>query len=137
MLKRAAGIVVVRKAADGWLVLLLRAYRNWDFPKGLIEAGEDPLSAAIRETREETSLDDVRFCWGLDYTETAPYAGGKIARYYLAETARADLVLPISEELGKPEHDEYRWLTFATAATLLAPRLQRVIDWAEKRIGAA
>ena len=38
----SAGVVVVRQAAAGWLFLMLRAYRNWDFPKGLVETGEDP-----------------------------------------------------------------------------------------------
>ena len=35
--------------------------RHWDVPKGLIDPGETPLAAALRETREETgiSLDDV------------------------------------------------------------------------------
>jgi putative (di)nucleoside polyphosphate hydrolase len=30
--------------------------RHWDVPKGLAEAGEVPLVAALRETREETGL---------------------------------------------------------------------------------
>src|SRR4030095_12761907 len=80
--KRSAGILVVRRAPDGWRLLLLRAFRNWDFPKGRIEAGEDPLTAALRETREETELTDLVFAWGDVFRETEPYAGGKIARFY-------------------------------------------------------
>lgn len=38
--KRSAGIVVLRRAPEGWRLLLLRAFRNWDLPKGRIEAGE-------------------------------------------------------------------------------------------------
>src|SRR5262245_26457123 len=49
----SAGVIVVRQADSGWLFLMLRAYRNWDFPKGLVESGEDPLAAARREVTEE------------------------------------------------------------------------------------
>ena len=51
-------MVVVRHTADGWRVLLLRAYRNWDFPKGLVEGGEGMLETAWRAAREETGLSD-------------------------------------------------------------------------------
>ena len=47
----SAGVVVVRRADEGWRVLLLRVYNYWDFPKGLVEPGEDPLTTARRETR--------------------------------------------------------------------------------------
>ncbi len=30
--------------------------RHWDVPKGLMEPGETPLDAALRETREETGI---------------------------------------------------------------------------------
>ncbi|MDE2264139.1 MAG: NUDIX domain-containing protein, partial [Gammaproteobacteria bacterium] len=36
----SAGVVVLRRGAAGWLFLMLRAYRNWDFPKGMVEPGE-------------------------------------------------------------------------------------------------
>ena len=49
----SAGVIVVRRAPQGWLFLLLRAYRNWDFPKGLVEPGESPLATARRELGEE------------------------------------------------------------------------------------
>jgi 8-oxo-dGTP pyrophosphatase MutT (NUDIX family) len=73
-------VVVVRSGPTGWLFLLLRAYRNWDFPKGVVEPGEDPLAAARREVREETLIRDLQFTWGEEYRETAPYSNNKIAR---------------------------------------------------------
>jgi 8-oxo-dGTP pyrophosphatase MutT (NUDIX family) len=66
----SAGVVVVRNVNGSWLFLMLRAYRNWDFPKGLVEAGEKPLEAAIREVREETLIDELQFTWGEVYRET-------------------------------------------------------------------
>ena len=86
----SAGVVIVRRRGSGHRYLLLRAYRNWDFPKGVVEPGEDPLEGAIREVAEETTLTNLNFRWGHDYRETAPYGRGKVARSYLAESDSAD-----------------------------------------------
>ena len=132
--ERSAGVAVVRRTAQGWRLLILRAYRNWDFPKGLIEPGETPFAAAVREAREETGIERLDFRWGEDYCETEPYARNKVARYYLAETDAEQLTLPVSPELGRPEHHEYRWVDFATARRLLPPRLQPVLSWVRARL---
>jgi len=132
--RRSAGVVVVRRNRDAWNVLLLRAFAYWDFPKGRIEQGESPLEAARRETREETTLTDLDFRWGDLWIETEPYAGGKIARYYLAECPRGDVRLEPSPVSGRPEHHEFRWLFFDDAATRLVPRTRRVLDWAESLV---
>jgi 8-oxo-dGTP pyrophosphatase MutT (NUDIX family) len=134
----SCGVVIVCRGAGGCRYLLLRAYRHWDFPKGGVEPGEAPLAAALREVREETGLNDLQFPWGDLYRETAPYARGKVARYYLAELAGAReraIVLPVSPELGRPEHDEYRWLSYPRARALLVPRLAEVLDWARGASG--
>ncbi len=132
----SAGVVVVRRENGGWRVLLLRSWRNWDFPKGTVEPGETPLRAAIRETAEESSITELVFRWGEDFCETAPYGRGKVARYYLAETTRKSITLPVSPELGRPEHHEWRWVSFEQAAALLPPRLQPVLAWARARLQA-
>ena len=84
----SSGVVVVSLVQRKLKYLLLRAYRNWDFPKGLVEAGEEPIDAALREVREETTLDDLSFDWGLEFMETGPYNKGKISRYYIARSKR-------------------------------------------------
>lgn len=110
---------------------MLRAYRNWDFPKGEVEPGESPLAAARREVLEETSLTALDLRWGEVFCETEPYRGGKVARYYLAESVHGDVTLPLSPELGRPEHQEYRWLGFAQAQELAPARLQPIVGWAQ------
>jgi 8-oxo-dGTP pyrophosphatase MutT (NUDIX family) len=133
----SAGVVLVRPAAAGSRYLVLRAYRNWDFPKGVVEPGENPLAAAVREVREETSLDDLDFRWGHGFRETEPYARGKVARYYLAASPPSGQVrLAPSPELGRPEHHEFRWAMRAEAARLLPPRLQPVLEWAASLVEA-
>ena len=135
--KLAAGAVVARRMGDDWLLLVLRAYRNWDFPKGMVEAGEEPFAAARREVTEETGLTDLEFPLCEEHCDTLPYAGGKIARYFLAETTEENVRLPISEELGRPEHDEWRWVSFDEAEDLLPPRLAIVLDWVRRTLPSA
>lgn len=131
---RSAGIVVARRENGGWKILILRAFRHWDFPKGLIEPGETPLDAARRETAEETGLTDLDFRWGHDSVETEMYGDRKVARFFLAASTHADVDLPVNPELGFPEHEEYCWVTPAEAEQLLPPRLQRVLRWASQRL---
>jgi predicted NUDIX family NTP pyrophosphohydrolase len=61
----SAGLLMFREEANGLEVFLVHPggpfFRNkddgaWTIPKGLIEEGEQPLDAAIREFHEETSL---------------------------------------------------------------------------------
>jgi 8-oxo-dGTP pyrophosphatase MutT (NUDIX family) len=130
----SAGVVVMRRDPAGWRFLLLRAFRNWDFPKGLVEPGEEPLAAARREVKEETLIEDLRFDWGLDHRETEPYANNKIARYYLAATPGAEVTLPVSPELGRPEHHEYRWVDLTEALALCPPRLAPILRWAAQTL---
>jgi bis(5'-nucleosidyl)-tetraphosphatase len=126
---------VVRETADGPRFLLLRAYRHWDFPKGMVEPGEAPFDAARREVREETGLAALDFAWGEIYSETEPYARGKVARYYLARTAEEQVTLTANPATGIREHMEYRWLDYAEAVTLVTPRVKLILDWAMKTRG--
>jgi 8-oxo-dGTP pyrophosphatase MutT (NUDIX family) len=132
--RRAAGAVIFRRSDRGIRLLVLRAYRNWDFPKGMLEPGEDALAAARREVEEETGLAGLGYPFGDEFKETLPYSGNKVARYYLAETDAEKIELPVSPELGRPEHDEYRWVSFDEAEDLLPPRLAVVLEWAKKTI---
>lgn len=129
-MRLSSGAVIVRQTPNGFLFLMLRSFNHWDFPKGLVEDGETPLQATVREIAEETTLDDIEFRWGKDYVETGPYNRDKIARYYVGATCCERIELPVNEELGRPEHSEYRWVTLEVARELTSPRVRDVIDWA-------
>ena len=127
----SAGVVVLRDTAEGPRYLLLRAYKHWDFPKGMVEPDETPLEAARREVAEETGIDSLEFAWGEVYRETEPYARGKVARYYIARTEQADVSLTPNPLTGIREHVEYRWVDLDEALSLVTPRVKHIIEWAE------
>ena len=131
----SAGVAVLRRSADGWRFLLLRAFNHWDFPKGMVEEGETPLAAAVREVEEESCIADLEFEWGEASTETGPYSHGKVARYYVASTRTTDVTLPVNPEIGRPEHTEYRWATLDEAMALVSPRVRPVLRWAAQVAG--
>jgi bis(5'-nucleosidyl)-tetraphosphatase len=114
--------------------LLLRAFNYWDFPKGETEKDEDPFLCALRELKEETLISSVTFPWGKDFRETLPYGKGKVARYYLGQCLNNEVSLPISPELGTPEHHEFRWVSADEARKLVNARLLPILEWAEQKI---
>ena len=85
--KLSCGVVLARATDAGYVTLMLRAWHHWDFPKGLMEEGEEPVQAALRELREETGIATTEFEWGERHMDTGPYSRGKTARYFLARTA--------------------------------------------------
>jgi bis(5'-nucleosidyl)-tetraphosphatase len=130
----SAGVVVVNLASRRLNFLLLRAYRNWDFPKGMVEPGEAPIDAALREVLEETSLGDISFDWGPVFLETGPYLKDKIARYYIARSKQRHVELRINPDLGFPEHHEACWVSYEKALAMVTPRLKPVVQWAYSTI---
>ena len=132
----SAGIIVVRQETDDWRYLFLRAFRNWDFPKGEVQGNEAPLEAAVREAREETGITDLQFRWGPVFKETAPYnRGRKVARYYVAATSQQEVVFSVNPEIGAPEHHEYLWLSYSEIEKIAPARLLPVIRWAHGVVG--
>jgi 8-oxo-dGTP pyrophosphatase MutT (NUDIX family) len=127
----SSGVVIIRQSDIGPLLLMLRSFANWDFPKGAVEPGEEPHEAAVREVREETTICDLQFPWGLACIDTGPYAKGKITRYYIGSTQTREVALPVNPSLGHSEHDEWRWVTLEQAHQMASPRVISVLNWAE------
>ena len=70
----SAGFILFLLEDGKPLYLLLKHRTYWGFPKGGIEAGEDPLQSAIRELKEETSIEKIEVIEGfhrtIEYTYT-------------------------------------------------------------------
>lgn len=116
----SAGGVVVRRGIDGLAVLLIRdSYRNWGFPKGHVEAGEECAAAALREVQEETGLEGLRVRGPIQAIDWYFRFKGrlihKVCHFYLMET---------EHEATSPQHDEgitaCRWEPFDRAVHLVS-----------------
>ena len=130
-MQQSAGYAIIDNERGA--VLCVRAYSNWDFPKGHLEEGETHRDAAIREVMEEVSLAN-----GPDYVDigTQPvavtYGKGKrlkTATYFFADSVSdTEPFCPVNPELGKPENDEWRWIPFDDLYGTMPPRLEPVVE---------
>jgi 8-oxo-dGTP pyrophosphatase MutT (NUDIX family) len=53
---QSTGVAVIDWNGKEPSVLCVRAYSNWDFPKGKVDPGETLVQAAVRELEEETGI---------------------------------------------------------------------------------
>lgn len=119
-LETSAGGVVYRVHDGQPLFLLIRdSYRNWGFPKGHLEADEQPDAAALREVREETGLDDLDLDGEIDTIDWFFRFRGrlvhKVCHFFLMRARTAET---------KPQRAEgitaCRWATYDDAARLVS-----------------
>jgi dATP pyrophosphohydrolase len=117
----SAQTVVYRILEDGSILILglhkIASNRSlyWQSPRGGIEQNETPPDAALKETREETGIEnplkfiDLEHTHRFDYIKPDPQTGKQpvttvIEYSFAVETDREDIVL-------SDEHTEYRWMT--------------------------
>jgi 8-oxo-dGTP pyrophosphatase MutT (NUDIX family) len=129
----SAGGVAFRESGGQWDVALVlvgpAAKPRWQLPKGLVEPGETPEAAAIREVREEAGV------------ETDWYAGtepdGQRVRYH--KFVHFFLLRYVTGNVE--EHDrevrEARWVPLGEATGKLAfASERRVVERAAERLAA-
>lgn len=141
----SAGILLFRQREDRLEVLLVKPggpfWRNkdagaWMIPKGLVEQGETPVEAALREFEEETGtrLTTVPFPLA-----TVRQAGGKLVAAFALEGDLDPAAIRSNEfELewpprsGRlqpfPEVAEARWMTLDEARQLMLPSQLPLLD---------
>ena len=112
--KKAAGIIVFQKKLGLIRYLLLCNLRGeWGFPKGGTKGGETILETALRETREETGIEELELQKG--FKEQIHYSCQRNNRkfwktvdYFLAFNKNREVKL-------SSEHKEYLWLPYRAA----------------------
>ncbi|PZG94798.1 ATP/GTP-binding protein [Streptomyces sp. NTH33] len=112
---------------------------GWEFPGGVVEPGEAPARAGMREVAEETGvrLDDVPRLLVVDWEPPAPPGFGGLR--FLFDGGRLDSAAAERLLLPGPELRDCRFVTEREAAGLLPPvryeRLRRALRARER--GAA
>jgi ADP-ribose pyrophosphatase YjhB (NUDIX family) len=115
----AGGIVV--NAATGLILVVSQHGTSWSLPKGHIEVGEDRLTAARREIREEsgvTQLDYVKDLGSYSRYKLSPTGGEdptelKVIHMFLFRTAE-EILRPLD-----PANPEARWVEKEAVTQLL------------------
>jgi len=113
----SAGGVVVRPGPKGVEVALAarrtrKGHLAWGLPKGLVEPGEEPDQAALREVQEETGLEAriVRPLGNIEYWYV--WEGERVRKrvaFFLMEAAGGDV------SLHDHEMEEVRWFPLQQA----------------------
>ncbi|MFD7814990.1 NUDIX domain-containing protein [Streptomyces sp. NPDC059785] len=103
---------------------------GWEFPGGVVEPGEAPARAGMREVAEETglTLDEVPRLLVVDWERAAPPGYGGLRLLFdggrLGAAEARSLLLP------GPELRDWRFVTEQEAATLLPPVRYERLRWA-------
>jgi 8-oxo-dGTP diphosphatase len=126
----SAGGVVVRRMRGGTYLAAIqpqgRPQGHWVLPKGLIDRGEQPLEAALREVREETGLravvverlPDIRYVYTRDGQRIFKVVSWWLMRAVGGRIGEIDPAM-------RREVADARWLPLADAPRLLAYRGER------------
>ena len=107
----SAGIILINENKD--FLLLNYPSKHWDFVKGKMETGETEHETALRETNEETGINDVEFLDGfkeeIEYYFRADNEDiHKKVIFFLGKTKTIDIIL-------SHEHLDFIWLDFDNA----------------------
>ncbi len=112
--EKSAGAVIFRKDKGSIYYLVLHyELGHWDFVKGKIENNEQLKQTIIRETKEESGIDDLRFIG--EFKEKIDYFFKKQGKtifktviFFLAETRTKEIKL-------SDEHIGFKWLPYNKA----------------------
>ena len=119
----SAGGVAFRRTADGYEIAIISVVpsRRWQLPKGLIDQGETPEGAALREVREEAGIetDLLAPVEKIEYWYVGENRGERIrfhkSVHFFLLAYRSGVV-----ENHDAEVAEARWVKIAEAVQMLA-----------------
>ena len=151
---RSAGILLFRQRGAAVEVLLIRPggpyWRGrdagaWMIPKGMVEPGEQPADAALREFEEETGMQITTVPFPLAVVRQA---GGKAVEAFAVEgdfdcasLRSIDFEMEWPPKSGAtqrfPEVEEARWMSLAQAREMMLPSQLPLLDALEQQLRKA
>jgi 8-oxo-dGTP pyrophosphatase MutT (NUDIX family) len=125
----AGGVVFRRRGSHVEVALIsVGSERRWQLPKGLVDAGETPEAAALREVREEAGV-EAELVAPLEVIEYWFYSKGGAARVRFHKFVHFFLMRYVSGEVS--DHDaevnEARWVEIGEAAEMLAFKSEKKV----------
>ena len=127
-----AGVVVLKEFGDEYKILCLykenkKGIRKYDLTKGKVDKGESELQTAVRETYEESGVQNLRFEWGnISFNRDS-------ITMFIAVTDD-DPSISKNPESGEYEHDGFEWNSIEVSYILLPDYLKPFATWASKII---
>ena len=128
--KRAASAAVVVYDGEGNVLVVKASYKqHWGLPGGIIDAGETPRMAAVREVQEETGLtidpDKLQFSMVLDRISAVGQTYQFVFDYQAAPEELAVIAID--------QHEIVDWALVARQHILAGDRNygQTTVAWAE------
>lgn len=134
----AGGVVCRTDVGDSVSIALISVGKpsRWQLPKGLVDAGETPETAALREVREEAGLEAVivEKLEKVEYWYQATVSGSRV-RYH--KFVHFHLMRYVSGDVADHDHEvnEARWMEIGAAIDAIAFKSERsVLAKAAERI---
>ena len=131
--------VIVRRRSGELLLCHATGRGYWDIPKGLLDPGETPIEAALRELREEAGLSLAADA--LRDLGVHPYLARKDLHLFVVDPPQPALSTDACRctttyrgRAGRevPEVDDYRWAARDEVPYLAGKNMTRVLlslDW--------
>lgn len=137
--QHSAGGVAVRTGNGPNEIAVIRTTEEgrWQLPKGIVDPGESPEQAALREVREEAGIvcEMVEAIDTIEYWFVAGYDGPK-KRYH--KKVSFYLMKYVSGDVADHDHEvtEARWVSFDDAISMLSFQNEKaVVEKSRKMVG--